>query len=135
MSERADRVRRGYDAWNRRDWDLMFELLHPDIEWVPMQGGLLGDAYRGTEQVRELFALLFDAWDEFRIDVEEVAEKDDKLLVIVRVRTRGRASGVEVDERWAHVWTAGADGLATRLEAFDAPHKGYEAIGVSPPKA
>jgi ketosteroid isomerase-like protein len=111
----------------------MFELLHPDIEWVPMQGGLLGDSYRGIEQVRELFALLFDAWDEFRIDVEDVTEKDDKLLAIVRVRTRGRGSGVEVDERWAHVWTADEHGLARRLEAFDAPRKGYEAIGLSPP--
>jgi ketosteroid isomerase-like protein len=133
MSERAELTRRGYDAWNRRDWDLMFEFLHPDIEWVPMQGGLLGDTYRGTEHVREFFALLFDAWDEFRIDVEDVIETDDRLLAIVRVRTRGRGSGVEVDERWAHVWTADEEGLATRLEAFDDLRKGYEAVGLTPP--
>jgi ketosteroid isomerase-like protein len=132
MSERADRVRQGYDAWNRRDWDLMFELLHPDIEWVPMQGGLF-DTYRGIDNVREFFTLLFDAWDEFRIDVEEVIDKDERLLAIVRVRTRGRGSGVEVDERWAHVWTADETGLATRLEAFDEPRKGYEAMGLTPP--
>ena len=81
----------------------------------------------------EFFTLLFDAWDEFRIDAEEVIEKDKKLLAIVRVRTRGRGSGVEVDERLAHVWTADETGSATRLEVFDEPRKGYEAMGLTPP--
>ena len=39
------------------------------------------------------------------------------VLALVRVRTRARASGIELDERWAHLWTA-RNGLAVRLQVF-----------------
>jgi ketosteroid isomerase-like protein len=133
MSERAELTRRGYEAWNRRDWEAMFDLFDADIEWIPVEGGaMFGDSFRGHQRVRDFFEMLFDAWDEFRIELEELIENDDKLLAIVWVRTRGRSSGVEVEERWAHVWTLGENGLALRLQAFDDLAQAREAAGLPP---
>jgi ketosteroid isomerase-like protein len=133
VSELGELIRRGYDAWNRRDWDTIFELLHPDIEWTPVEFGLLGETFRGHDRVREFFDILFEAWDEFRVDPETMIEGEETVLVIARVRTRGRGSGAEVDTRWAHVWTAAPDGRAIRMQAFDDPRKGYAAVGLPPP--
>ncbi|MGH2979962.1 MAG: nuclear transport factor 2 family protein [Solirubrobacterales bacterium] len=132
MSETLERLRRGYDAWNRRDWEELFSLLHPDMEWMPMEGTLLGGPFRGHDQVREFLETLMDAWDEFRIELEDLVERDDQVLAFVRVRSRARDSGIELDERWAHLWTA-RDGLAARLQVFSDRRAATEAFGLPPP--
>jgi ketosteroid isomerase-like protein len=128
MSEALDQVRRGYDAWNRRDWEELFSLLHPDMEWMPMEGTLLGGPFRGHDQVRGFLETLMEAWDEFRIDVEDLIERGDQVLALVRVRTRARASGIELDERWAHLWTA-RDGIAVSLQVYSDRRAAMEAFG------
>jgi ketosteroid isomerase-like protein len=127
VSENVERLRRGYAAWNRRDWEELFSLLHPDMQWTPMEGTLLGGPFRGHAQIREFLDTLMDAWDEFRIEPEDFIERDDRLLVLVRVRTRARSSGIELDERWAHLWTARA-GLAVALQVFSDRRRGLEAL-------
>lgn len=86
--------------------------------------------FRGHAQIREFLDTLMDAWDEFRIEPEDFIERDDRLLVLVRVRTRARSSGIELDERWAHLWTARA-GLAVRPQVFSDRRRGLEALSGS----
>ena len=128
MAELFDQVRRGYDAWNRRDWDALFPLMHPDIEWTPMEGTLLGGPFHGHEEVRSFLEGIMDAWDEFRLDVEDMIEHEGHVLALVRVRSRARASGIELDERWAHLWTS-RDGLAARLQVYSDRRAAMEAFG------
>jgi ketosteroid isomerase-like protein len=117
MSENVERLRRGYAAWNRRDWDELFSFIDPEMEWMPMEGTLLGGPFHGHTEVRKFLETVMDAWDEFRIEPEDFIERGDVVLALVRVRTRARASGIELDERWAHLWTA-RDGRAVRLQVY-----------------
>jgi ketosteroid isomerase-like protein len=117
VSENVERLRRGYAAWNRRDWEELFSMIDPEMEWMPMDGTLLGGPFRGHDEIRKFLDILMDAWDEFRIEPEDFRERDDQVLALVRIRTRARASGIELDESWAHLWTT-RDGLAVRLEVF-----------------
>jgi ketosteroid isomerase-like protein len=57
-----------------------------------------------------------DSFDAFNVEPEQVFERDDKLIAVVHQSGRGRASGVQVDARLAHVWTV-KDGRAIRWEA------------------
>ena len=133
MSEMAERMLRGYDAWNRRDWDVMFEMLHPEIEWLPMEGTLIGGPFHGHAEVRGFMETLAETWDEFRIEAEDYIEHGQQILALVRVRSRARTSGLELDERWAHLWTA-RDGRAVRLQVFSDRRRAYEESGLEPPQ-
>ena len=133
MSENVERVLRGYDAWNRHDWDLLFEMLDPEIEWLPMEGTMIGGPFHGHAEVREFMETLAEMWDEFRIEAEDFIEHGDRVLALVRVRSRARTSGIELDEQWAHLWTA-RDGLAVRLQVFSDRRRAFEQSGLGPPQ-
>ena len=46
----------------------------------------------------------FEAWDEHRLEVDEVAAEGDSFVVLVHITARGKISGAEVDVRfYAHV--------------------------------
>jgi uncharacterized protein len=58
-----------------------------------------------------------ESFDAFRIEPEEIVEDDDRLIAVVRQSGTGRASGIEVEARIAHVWTV-KDGLAVRWQSY-----------------
>ena len=113
-------LQRGYEALNRGDLSVVLELLHPDLEWHEP-----GDSpHAGTHHGRDSFERFFRSWiesfDEFRVEPEQVIERGDDLIAVVRQSGRGRASGVAIEIRIAHVWTV-ADGRAVRWEAVPDP--------------
>jgi hypothetical protein len=76
--------------------------LHPEIEWFPID-----------ENRRRLYGIeaalrnrneWFEAWDEHRLEVDEVAAEGDSFVGLVHITARGKISGAEVDVRfYAHV--------------------------------
>ncbi len=124
MGERDEeiiaRLRRFYEAFNRRDFEAAMEVAHPTIELVRPMGSLHGaDALRGWMRP--------DAFEEQQIEPSEFTVNGNRVLVRNHVRVRGAGSGIEVDiEGWT-VWTLNADGLATRLELF-LDHERAEAL-------
>ena len=54
---------------------------------------------------------------EFEIELEEVHERGDTVVAVIRQRGEGMQSGAEVEIRIAHLWTI-SDGKLTRLEEF-----------------
>ena len=91
-------VRRGIDAFNRRDVDLLAELTTPDFEWFPaLPGTVEADGYRGREGMETYFAEIRGTWEELSVLVDDVHDLGDGALVLGRTEGRGRASGVQVD--------------------------------------
>jgi ketosteroid isomerase-like protein len=50
-------------------------------------------------------------------------------VVFIRARARGRGSGVETDNRIAHVWTFRED-KAVRMDVFEEQAEALEAVGL-----
>jgi uncharacterized protein len=111
-----DQLRRGYEALNRGDVSVVLELLDPDIEWHEPAPSPDEGSHRGRDSFEQFFCGWIESFEGFRIEPEEVVERGDRLIAIVRQSGRGRASGVEVEARLAHVWTV-EDGRAVRCEA------------------
>ena len=112
-----DTIRGAYDAYNRQDYDGTLATFAPDIEWqVP---GLAPDAptrWTGRDGVRAFFTEVVPAGiAEHQIEVDEIREIGPHLIVFGRHRGRVAANGRPLDAEFAHVWTYGEDGLATRL--------------------
>jgi ketosteroid isomerase-like protein len=96
--QNAEIVRRGIDAFNRRDVDLLADLTTPDFEWFPaLPGSLEADGYRGREGMETYFAEIRGTWEQLRVLVDDVRDLGDGALVLGRTEGRGRASGVQVD--------------------------------------
>jgi len=108
-SEFAARV---YAAINARDRGAITALCAPDI-----LVGTTVEAYRGPEAVLEWLDEGDDAFDDFRVELLEVEELAGHVVVSMRQRGRGKASGAEVDHCFTHVWTL-RDGLARRMQSF-----------------
>ena len=62
------------------------------------------------------------------IDVTETRDLGDTVLAFGRVRTRGRASGIDVDQPIAFVFEF-EDGLGRRVRSYLDPQQAIEAAG------
>jgi ketosteroid isomerase-like protein len=122
----------GYDAISRGDIEGMLERVDPEIE-VVTSGAFLdqGAVYRGHDGLRAFFAMLHDAFEELSYELLELEQLDDaRVLAIVRVRGRGKGSGLEVDREGAHLWTVRGS-TPVRLEAFPDRQSGRAAAGLT----
>jgi ketosteroid isomerase-like protein len=126
----VDLVRRGLDAFNRKDAVALVETLDPDAELVPMRSVLEGGAYQGHQGLRRFMEEMDDDWESFQLAGEEFrAVGQDRVLVLGRVVARGRASGVDVDSPAAWLCYVRA-GRVARVRFYSDPAEAIEAAGL-----
>jgi ketosteroid isomerase-like protein len=130
MSQENVEVVRGiYEAFNKGDLARAVEPADPEFEFVPDDREVIG-TLRGRENVQRYLEDQVDVFDESQVEAEELFDKDDQVIAFVRVQNRGRASGVELDVRIAHVWTF-RDGKPVRCQVYAERDKALEAAGLS----
>jgi ketosteroid isomerase-like protein len=103
--ENVEVMRVFYDAFARGGTRaIATNLIEPDFElalFPPLPSG----PFRGRQGIVD-FAREFDAmFEQYQVEPEEFIDVDDRVAVVVRFRGRGKAGGVPIDERIAHVWT------------------------------
>jgi ketosteroid isomerase-like protein len=113
MGAPTEVVLAAYDSFNRGELEPILEILHPDVEWIPPPTSLDPRPLRGRDAVREYLAPNF--FESQTAEPLETIEHDNRLLVVARVRARGRGSGVELDQTAYHVLTI-EEGRAVRFE-------------------
>lgn len=113
MSSEA-RVREAIDAINRGDVDGFLAGTHADFEWRALEESPMAGTYRGREAVRAYVEEWRNTLDDVRLDIETLEEVNDHVLVVVRGSGGGKASGVEVTNRFCQLWTV-SGGVPTRM--------------------
>jgi ketosteroid isomerase-like protein len=131
--DNVELMRRGLDAYNRRDVEAMLELVDPDVEWYAALDVLLGGdetVYRGHEGIRTLFATIDETFSELEAEATGFRDLDDRLVAIGRLRTRGRRSGAETrsDVGWLIEF---GDQKIVRVRTFLDHAEALAAAGVS----
>jgi ketosteroid isomerase-like protein len=125
MQAGVELVRGIIDALNRGDVDGMLSRMHPDFEWRPLETSPVARAYRGHEDVRRYVEDWLSTFERIRLDLEDPTEVADCVVAMVHGHGRGRASGVELDNRFCQLWTlrsgraAGMEEYATREQALE----------------
>jgi ketosteroid isomerase-like protein len=113
-------VRRTYEAWVRND-PAVYDAIDPAIELYPdPEAHWVGVnlVYRGHDGLVEYLRSVYEAFEDYRPEVERFLDAGDKVVTLAIEHGRGRGSGVEVDAaRTAHVWTI-RDGKAIRLDLY-----------------
>jgi uncharacterized protein len=112
----VETLRRGYAALNRGDLSAVLELLDPDIEWHEPAHSPDAGTHRGRDSFERFLRGWIESFDGFRVEPERVVERGEDIVAVVHQTGTGRASGLKVEARLAHVWTV-ADGRAVRWEA------------------
>lgn len=118
---KTEMVRRLLTAFNRRDLDALFAEVAPDalFDWSRSIGPQRG-VYRHPGEARSGMEAFLEAWDEFSWTAEEVIEIDpERVLLVNRVRGRGKGSGVEVNARGVQLWTI-REGKIAEVRLFQA---------------
>jgi ketosteroid isomerase-like protein len=96
-SANMDLVRSIFAAWQRGDYGSV-EWAHPEIEFV-VADGPAPNSRKGLAGMAEAYREFLSTWEDFRTEPEEYREIDDeRILVYIRDRGRGKASGLEIGQ-------------------------------------
>jgi ketosteroid isomerase-like protein len=115
-------------AWEAGDYSSA-DWADPEIHFIPAG---LGSEAHGIEAVSKQWREFLDAWDEFAtVPKQIIAAGDDRVLVLVQFRGRGKGSGTPVmDFEGAQLFSLHG-GKVVRLALYTDTEKALEAAGLS----
>jgi ketosteroid isomerase-like protein len=112
------RLRQGYAAASRRDFDFLLTSFDPGVEFRAVQTGPEGTTtFHGREGVLEATRLILEVFGDIRLDPEEVLDWGDRFLVTVKLSGHGEESGASIDQQLFSLCTL-RHGLVVRQDEF-----------------
>ena len=119
------------DAVAQMDASRLVELTHRDVEWHSFLAQLgEGGVYRGHDGMRQYASDLRDAWDVFDARVEDSLAIGDVVLLVSRLRYRGKGSGIDDAAPAGHMIRF-REGRIVYMRSFRDPEKAIAAVGGS----
>ena len=125
-------VARAIEAFSRRDAEtIVGQLVHPDIEVLPMAGFVLPRhaRYTGLAGVMEFLGEASGDWKEYRVTPAELRAVDDQNVLAITDVHLVPHSGDPIDVQSASLWTV-EDGKITRLRGFPNVETALRAAGL-----
>ena len=127
--ENVELVRRGVasvdDFWDMLDEQVVWDLReYPVVDLDPL--------YTGREAVVAASRRYWGTWEGYSLEIEDLVDAGASVVIAVRERMRGKGSGVELERRWAQVWTFHR-GSVIRWEMFRDMAAALAAAGVTRP--
>ena len=119
------------DAVARQDLTRLIDLTDPKVEWHSFFAQLReGGVYRGHEGIRQYISDLGDTWDLLQTEILDTLAVGDLVLMVGRLRYRGKGSGFESESLTGYVLKV-RNGKALLMRAFREPEEAIEAVGLS----
>jgi ketosteroid isomerase-like protein len=124
-------VRDAIVAWNSREANIWERFATPDFEWAPAGPVKVeGELFRGRDEAARGVTAAFETFDLFEFSEGEVRDLGDSVLWLGRLRTRGGASGMEVEREFALHFSI-ADGRFTRVRGHASWDEALRAAGLA----
>jgi uncharacterized protein len=111
-------LRGAYEALNAGDSESALAALAPEAEWVEHSSLPEAGSYRGRDAIGRFLESFMESWEEFNQDVESLVDAGERVAIVLRSRARGKGSGIEVEGRYAHIWTM-RNGSGVRVDTYD----------------
>ena len=123
-------MRQGIEAWNRHDFELGARHLATDVEWVPASPAALEQSvYHGHDEVARAFNAIWETWDVFEFEEQELRDLGESVLWLGTVHMRGGASQLTVDQEWANLLVFSGDQVI-RVQGFRSWQDAFAATGL-----
>jgi ketosteroid isomerase-like protein len=122
-------VRRAIAAYNRRDFEVIRTLNHPDVQldWSASRG-LEAGVYQGVEEVMDFYRNFLETFEKVHIEPDRFIESRDSVVVPNSAQVRGR-DGIETVARSAFLFEL-RGGRIARICLYQETHEALEAAGV-----
>jgi ketosteroid isomerase-like protein len=132
MPASLELVKIALQAYGNGDCEIALALADPLIRWDERASRLDGDLVWGHDNVQRAMRRYLDGWEQYRFDVEDIAEVGPGKVVGI-CRERGKpTNGVQVDRRFGGLWVV-EDGKilswATYLTPKEAVRAAKELLG------
>jgi ketosteroid isomerase-like protein len=102
--ENVEIIKRGIDAFNRRDVETFADLATEDFVWLPaLPGAVEGGSYLGRCGISRYFSESQSTWEQLTVLCDELRDLNDSVLVLGRALGRGLGSGAEVETPLAFI--------------------------------
>jgi ketosteroid isomerase-like protein len=124
--ENVELVRRLQERWNRGEVSVDPDVVHPDVEFVPLRAATEG-VYRGLSGIERFVEDTREVFDRFEMRYEYEA-LGDRVLAWGTIHLRARGSGVETDVESGGLFDF-RDGKVVRWEDFGSREKAIRAAG------
>ena len=122
-------ARIAYDAFSRKDYDTVFGMADPEIEYEFVGDFAEGNVFRGIDAIRDLWNQLDEVFLEWQSRPEELIDLGDQVLVLARESGIGRASELEFDQKLGHLISF-REGRITRFQVFGGWPRALRAVGL-----
>jgi ketosteroid isomerase-like protein len=129
--ENVEIVRNAFDTFSAEGIDAALSFCSPDVVWYTTDRWLDGSAYRGHDGMRRLQAAFSENFDDFRFEVHDTRDAQDRVVALIDMTGRIRHSGAEVSQRLGFVVSGFRDGTFRDVRAFPSWHEALEAAGLS----
>ena len=117
MLSNADKVRIAFDRLADGDIETVIAFSHPDVEFVPLLTGHVGEPYKGHAGLREWYHDMEEVFERLASHLFTVIEYGDIVIAEGELIVIGSGDTPTVNQQVAWlVWTR--DGKATRIEVL-----------------
>ena len=137
----VERVRRAFEGWDPKarleGWkrgevqDEAVSLFDPDFayedDWLPDH---MGETYHGLQGIIKASEEWLEPFESVDVELERIAGAGDRVVSIYRFRSKGRHSGIEVQAKFAYVFTF-REGKVVHMRAYRDPAEALKAAGLS----
>jgi ketosteroid isomerase-like protein len=117
-----------WDAWERGDFEAMFELIDPEIVSRQFPEQIDVRDYHGHAGVRDVMEDWIGTWDDWKIELLELREVGDAAVLSLHQSGRGKGSGAAMEGDVWFVWRVRA-GRIVRWEMFQSEAEALGAAG------
>jgi ketosteroid isomerase-like protein len=129
--ENVEIVRDAFQTFGAEGIDAALSFFSPDLVWYPTDRWLEGSAYRGHDGMRRLAAAFSENFDDFRYEVHDIRDAEDRVVALIDMTGRIKHSGAEVSQRLGFVVSGFRDGTFREVRAFASWPEALEAVGLS----
>jgi ketosteroid isomerase-like protein len=125
----VERLRLAYEAFDEGGVEAILDRVAPDFELRDRESAPDRSTLVGGEGILELVRLNMEVFDELELEPTEFIDRGDVVIVVLRMRVRGRSSGAAVDSETIHVWEF-SEGRATRMQIYADRQRALKAVGL-----
>jgi ketosteroid isomerase-like protein len=124
-------VRNAFHTFGAEGIDAALAFFAPDVVWYPIDRWLDGSTYRGHDGMRTLAAAFSENFDDFRYDVHDILDAQDRVVALVDMTGRIQGSDSEVSQRRAFVISGFLDGQFREVRSFPSWSEALEGVSLT----
>ena len=100
----VERLRELYSHWAQGDWRYGAELFADDVVTTTFDADGEQIVLQDADALRAWFRAFLEQWDDFRQEVDELADLGDRIYVVAHQTATGRVSGARLEMPVYNVW-------------------------------